>query len=93
MGLLNRLEAKQEPTQAQIDHFNSLSVETLKKMMRKRYLAWNALMEDFDCGGSLAAHISPRVYEAAHVCNNIARRLKEIDPTFPKTWVSLPEGI
>ena len=92
MGLLHWLGAKQEPTQAQIDYFNSLSVETLKKMMRKRYLAWNDLMEDFNCGGNLAAHISPRVYEAAHACNNIARRLKEIDPTFPKTWMPLPEG-
>ena len=78
--------------EAQLKRFNALSVETLKGMMGEKCIAYDRLMEEFGCGGNLAAVISLRVYRVAQQCNQIAARLKEIDPGFPTSWVPLPEG-
>lgn len=67
-------------------------IAQLKSQMRSAVLRYRAATEHLDCGANLAAVISADASRAAREANEIARKLKSIDPSFPTSWTPYPEG-
>lgn len=67
-------------------------IDKLKSQLRSAVLRYRDATEHLDCGANMAAVISADVSKAAREANEIARKLKAIDPSFPASWVPYPEG-
>jgi hypothetical protein len=51
-----------------------------KFQLRRRYLHYANLLDEFSCGAALAEHLSGRVVEAKNAVNEAIRKCKELDP-------------
>ena len=57
-----------------------LAIAFWKRRLKKRYLAYRKLLDNFSCGASLAEVISLQVYDAKKEVNEAIRRLVALDP-------------
>lgn len=51
-----------------------------KRQLRRRYLAYRAIADEYSCGHALASHISGRYCRARDRVNESIRKLKVLDP-------------
>ena len=61
----------------------NLELERLKRKARKIYKKYLIESDKFDCGNSLAEHISPKIYELKQKFNKIMDKMEMIDPYAP----------
>jgi hypothetical protein len=61
----------------------SLTVMFLKRKAKKAYLQYRALLDECDCGTSLAEVFSLRVSNVKRMFNETMDKLQKIDPTTP----------
>lgn len=69
------------------------SIPELKARFRKAIITYRGSLEGLEgCGLNLSAVIRPEVGRLAREANEIGKKLKELDPEFPKSWQPYPEG-
>lgn len=67
-------------------------IATLKSQLKSAVDGYRIVKSDaYPVGPDLEAYLRPTLAAKATLCNEIARRLAELDPTMP-TWIPLPEG-
>lgn len=70
-------------------------IEWLKKKMRNAVLHYRRELDNrgYDAGANIVAAMCQDVSKAARDVNDIAVKLKNIDPDFPADWKPYPTGI
>ena len=56
-------------------------LDKAKKRLRKHYLDYLAIADEYSCGLTLAEHISPRLSEAKRLCNIWIDEINKLDHT------------
>lgn len=71
----------------------NLRIRLLKIELKRGILEYRERTGQYGCGLRLAAVISPEICKLARRVNRTAKKLKELDPDFPKeSWKPYPEG-
>lgn len=67
-------------------------IATLKGQLKSAINRYRILCnDDYPQSRDIEAYLRPNMAEAAYLCNELARRLQELDPHMPD-WVEIPIG-
>ena len=59
-------------------------IERLKKTAREYHAKYHAIVDEYPCGAQMTEYINPNATKAREGYEAAVKRLREIDPDFPK---------